>query len=159
MSEKARSISPTSPTGKGILLLNTAAGQNLNVAIRCRPTNAEENKSSQASAVTCDSDNKTLTVCFGPAGKKVSKNYAFEKCFGAQASQEEVFESVARPIVNEALAGYNCTIFAYGQTGIAIIASKIFRYLSCTAVLTHLSPYTALNFVSNRHWQDSHHGG
>jgi kinesin family member 11 len=125
MSEKARSISPTSPTGKGLLLLNTGASQNLNVAIRCRPTNAEENKPGQSTAVTCDSDNKTLTVSFGPPGKKVSKNYAFEKCFGAQATQEEVFESVARPIVNEALAGYNCTIFAYGQTGIAIIADEI----------------------------------
>ena len=33
------------------------------------------------------------------------------------STQEEVFESVVRPIVQEALEGFNCTIFAYGQTG------------------------------------------
>lgn len=140
MSEKARSISPTSPNGKGILLLNTGASQNLNVAIRCRPTNADENKANQTSAVTCEADNKTLTVCFGPPGKKVSKNYAFEKCFGAQSTQEEVFESVARPIVNEALAGYNCTIFAYGQTGIDNISlgSFILQHRCCCS-FSHMS--------------------
>lgn len=29
----------------------------------------------------------------------------------------QVFERVARPVVNGALEGYNGTIFAYGQTG------------------------------------------
>lgn len=33
------------------------------------------------------------------------------------STQEEVFSTVVRPIVDEALAGFNCTIFAYGQTG------------------------------------------
>jgi len=31
--------------------------------------------------------------------------------------QEEVFDSMVRPIVDECLEGFNCTIFAYGQTG------------------------------------------
>lgn len=32
-------------------------------------------------------------------------------------SQDEVFDSVARDAVDNALEGYNSTIFAYGQTG------------------------------------------
>lgn len=119
MSEKGRSASPT---GKGILLLNCNSSQNVSVAVRCRPTNSDEPAGS--SALTCDADNKSLTVSFGPLGKKITKNYAFEKCFGAQSTQEEVFESVARPIVNEALQGFNCTIFAYGQTGSILMSHQ-----------------------------------
>ena len=37
--------------------------------------------------------------------------------FGMYSTQEEVFDSIVKPIVDEALAGFNCTIFAYGQTG------------------------------------------
>jgi kinesin family protein 11 len=31
--------------------------------------------------------------------------------------QIDVYMSVVHPIINEVLAGYNCTVFAYGQTG------------------------------------------
>ncbi len=33
------------------------------------------------------------------------------------ASQEDVFDTVARPVIESCLDGYNGTIFAYGQTG------------------------------------------
>ena len=31
--------------------------------------------------------------------------------------QVDVYRCVAKPLVDEVLAGFNCTIFAYGQTG------------------------------------------
>ena len=99
------------------LSLSQGIGTNVQVAVRCRPSNAEEKKLNQPTVITCDSENKTLKVSFGPTGKKISKNYTFDKVFGMYSTQEEVFESVVRPIVDEALAGFNCTIFAYGQTG------------------------------------------
>ena len=37
--------------------------------------------------------------------------------FDQEASQEEVFDHVAGPVVNSCLDGFNGTIFAYGQTG------------------------------------------
>ena len=58
-----------------------------------------------------------MKVAYGPTGKKITKIFSFDKVFGAYSTQEEVFESMASPIVNETLAGFNCTIFAYGQTG------------------------------------------
>jgi kinesin family protein 11 len=33
------------------------------------------------------------------------------------AFQIDVYMSVVHPIISEVLAGYNCTVFAYGQTG------------------------------------------
>ncbi|KAJ6969356.1 125 kDa kinesin-related protein-like [Populus alba x Populus x berolinensis] len=37
--------------------------------------------------------------------------------FGPTSRQKELFDEAISPIVNEVLEGYNCTIFAYGQTG------------------------------------------
>jgi len=90
---------------------------NVQVAVRCRPVNAEERRTQQATAVSCDSGKKEVTVSSGPAGKKTTKTFTFDKVFGMYSTQEEVFESIVRPIVDEVLAGFNCTIFAYGQTG------------------------------------------
>ncbi|KAJ1559593.1 Kinesin- protein 6, partial [Cladochytrium tenue] len=44
-------------------------------------------------------------------------DYAFDRVFDGDASQEEVFDAVAKDVVLSALMGYNGTIFAYGQTG------------------------------------------
>ena len=92
-------------------------GTNVQVAVRCRPTNEEERKAGQPSVITCDPESKSVKVSYGPAGKKVIKSFNFDKVFGMYSTQEQVFEQVVRPIVDEVLAGFNCTIFAYGQTG------------------------------------------
>ena len=149
MSEKLRS---SSPTNKGLQQTGTG-GTNINVAIRCRPTTNEESKQSQSAALVCDTDNKSLTLSFGPPGKKTAKNYAFEKCFDAQATQEDIFESVARPVVNEALAGFNCTIFAYGQTGITNGTISMDHH-RCRSPLN-----SALSSSIKRYWKDTHNGG
>lgn len=96
---------------------NNSKGTNVQVVVRCRPFNSEEKKTNQASVVTCDTENKCIKVAYGPVGKKIQKNFTYDRVFGMYSRQEEIFESVVRPIVDETLAGFNCTIFAYGQTG------------------------------------------
>lgn len=44
------------------------------------------------------------------------KVYLFDKVFKPNASQEKVYNEAAKSIVTDVLAGYNGTIFAYGQT-------------------------------------------
>ncbi|XP_024945800.1 kinesin-like protein KIF6 isoform X1 [Cephus cinctus] len=46
-----------------------------------------------------------------------SWNFSFYKIFQEDSNQQEIFENVARPVVDSVLCGYNGTIFAYGQTG------------------------------------------
>ena len=96
---------------------NSKGGTNVQVAVRCRPMNQSERTAGQPSVINCDQQGRSIQVSYGPAGKKVSKSFAFDKVFGMYSTQEEVFEQMVRPIVEEALAGFNCTIFAYGQTG------------------------------------------
>jgi kinesin family protein 6/9 len=47
------------------------------------------------------------------------ENYEFNftRILDNASTQEEVFECVALPVVENCLEGYNGTIFAYGQTG------------------------------------------
>lgn len=47
----------------------------------------------------------------------LKKTYTFDMVFGAQAKQIDVYRSVVCPILDEVIMGYNCTVFAYGQTG------------------------------------------
>ncbi|XP_056446624.1 kinesin-like protein KIF6 [Gadus chalcogrammus] len=42
--------------------------------------------------------------------------FRFRRVFDQTAGQEEIFETIAQPVADRVLAGYNGTIFAYGQT-------------------------------------------
>lgn len=43
--------------------------------------------------------------------------FTYDAVFKTDARQDEIFESVAKPLVDGILEGYNATILAYGQTG------------------------------------------
>jgi kinesin family protein 11 len=58
----------------------------------------------------------TTASSYGGGGS-TTKTYPFDKVFGPEADQTMVFREVAEGMLDEVLAGYNCTIFAYGQTG------------------------------------------
>jgi kinesin family protein 11 len=103
--------------GAGVAGAGGSKGTNVQVAVRCRPINGEEKRTNQPTIISCDSANKAVNVSYGPPGKKTNKTYSFDRVFGMYSTQEEVFDGIVRPIVDEVLAGFNCTIFAYGQTG------------------------------------------
>jgi kinesin family protein 11 len=84
----------------------------IKVAVRCRPLNAEERKTGQATVITNDQENKLIKV-----RTRVPRNFHFDEVFGMYSTQQEVFDSIVRPVLEECLCGFNCTMFAYGQTG------------------------------------------
>ncbi|XP_053407299.1 kinesin-like protein KIF6 [Mercenaria mercenaria] len=49
--------------------------------------------------------------------KRENYKFRFQKVFDQKAQQDEIFDHVAKPVVDNVLEGYNGTIFAYGQTG------------------------------------------
>ncbi|KAK5908848.1 hypothetical protein CgunFtcFv8_016871 [Champsocephalus gunnari] len=92
-------------------------GSNIQVVVRCRPFNTVERKSSYG-VMDCDSSRKEVVVRTGGMNDKASrKTYTFDMVFGPAAKQIDVYRSVVFPILDEVIMGYNCTVFAYGQTG------------------------------------------
>uniref|UniRef100_A0A665VQZ6 Kinesin-like protein n=1 Tax=Echeneis naucrates TaxID=173247 RepID=A0A665VQZ6_ECHNA len=92
-------------------------GRNIQVVVRCRPFNTMERKSSYG-VIDCDQSRREVVVKTGGINDKASrKTYTFDMVFGPAAKQIDVYRSVVCPILDEVIMGYNCTVFAYGQTG------------------------------------------
>lgn len=92
-------------------------GVHVQVLLRCRPFTEEELKINSSQVVLCNEPRREVTVNLAGTAKLVDRTFTFDKVFGQQAQQKDVFDLAVSPIVNEMLEGFNCTIFAYGQTG------------------------------------------
>lgn len=92
-------------------------GVNVQVLLRCRPFSEEELRSNAPQVVTCNDFQREVTVCQNIASKQIDRTFTFDKVFGPSAQQRDLYDQAVIPIVNEVLEGFNCTIFAYGQTG------------------------------------------
>ncbi|KAG2682994.1 hypothetical protein I3843_10G011500 [Carya illinoinensis] len=92
-------------------------GVNVQVLLRCRPFSDEELRSNAPQVVTCNEYSREVSVSQNIAGKHLDRVFTFDKVFGPSAQQRDLYDQAVIPIVNEVLEGFNCTIFAYGQTG------------------------------------------
>ncbi|KAL7647789.1 UNVERIFIED_CONTAM: hypothetical protein RMT77_001398 [Armadillidium vulgare] len=91
------------------------SGQNIKVFVRVRPMNEGEKIAKACSLVQCP-NNKEIVIHERPVDK-YTKKFSFDKVFDAKSKQIDIYKAVAKPLVDEVLDGFNCTIFAYGQTG------------------------------------------
>ncbi|TGJ82425.1 hypothetical protein E0Z10_g6343 [Xylaria hypoxylon] len=90
---------------------------NINVVVRCRGRNEREVRESSAVVVSTDTvQGKVVDLSMGPSALS-NKTYNFDRVFSPAADQSMIYDDVVKPILEEMLSGYNCTIFAYGQTG------------------------------------------
>uniref|UniRef100_A0A8C5FSZ2 Kinesin-like protein n=1 Tax=Gadus morhua TaxID=8049 RepID=A0A8C5FSZ2_GADMO len=96
-----------------------------------------------------------------PDGLKVNRNgefketqYSFKKVYGIQTSQMELFEDVAKPLVDDLVRGKNGLLFTYGVTG----SGKTFTMTgspgqggllprSLDMIFNSIGPYQAKRFV------------
>ncbi|XP_022767048.1 kinesin-like protein KIN-5C [Durio zibethinus] len=92
-------------------------GVNVQVLLRCRPFSEEELRNNAPQVVTCNEYQREVAVSQNIAGKHIDRVFTFDKVFGPSAQQKDLYQQAVVPIVNEVLDGFNCTIFAYGQTG------------------------------------------
>ncbi|KAK4047516.1 Kinesin- motor protein [Microbotryomycetes sp. JL221] len=114
---------------------------NINVVVRCRARSHNEFNSNAQLTTTVKSLRGSTVTLVNPAlapppgalsstSTPISRTYDFGhrpqqqegkeplgNVFGPDADQVMIYNDVARPILDEVLRGYNCTIFAYGQTG------------------------------------------
>ncbi|PPQ83255.1 hypothetical protein CVT25_003994 [Psilocybe cyanescens] len=74
--------------------------------------------------LTFDPDEKDRSKAFMergfmPPGTKryKDKRFMFDRVFGHEARQQDVYEATTQPLLKGLLDGYNATVFAYGATG------------------------------------------
>ncbi|XP_055683426.1 kinesin-like protein Klp61F [Lutzomyia longipalpis] len=89
--------------------------QNIQVYLRVRPLSIREQSL------------RTIEIVDVPSARdiqirqsydaKITKKFTFDRVFGADSKQKDVYSNVVAPFIGEVLSGYNCTVFAYGQTG------------------------------------------
>ncbi|XP_045137999.1 kinesin-like protein KIF11 [Portunus trituberculatus] len=91
------------------------ASQNIKVFVRCRPMNTQERAGKSHNIVTVQ-NSREVVVKERPTDK-FAKTFTFDHVFGQDSKQIDVYKAVAKNSVEEVLNGFNCTIFAYGQTG------------------------------------------
>ena len=99
---------------------------NVKVFCRIRPENEKEKLSGMKTCIIPTSENsvKIFTESIGiDTGKDSSKNksdntqtFTFDGVFAPEEEQENIFNVVAKPLINGALEGINGTLFCYGQT-------------------------------------------
>lgn len=76
---------------------------NIRVFCRFRPLN-------QAEKELLDYKLEDSTVCVG------EQKFTYDKTFNCPTSQDQVYESVGRPIIDQLMQGFNATLLMYGQT-------------------------------------------
>ncbi|AET39709.1 Kip1p Ecym_4688 [Eremothecium cymbalariae DBVPG len=118
----ARAISSSLPTASqkrvrsNMMVGSEEQGYNIKVYVRCRSRNVREIKEKSSVVVsTLGSQGREIILSNQSTGN--NKTYTFDQVFGVESDQESLFDKVARAYITEMLEGYNCTVFAYGQTG------------------------------------------
>jgi len=88
----------------------TADESKVVVAMRCRPL-FEKEKANRA--------NSCLRFMQGGQQVVLGKDRAFtyDHAFDENTSQEHIYDSCIKPLMEGLFEGYNATVFAYGQTG------------------------------------------
>ncbi|CAG8473518.1 6620_t:CDS:1 [Racocetra fulgida] len=87
---------------------------NIQVVVRCRAR--IEREVAANSPIVVQATPREIKVWANPQDMMPYKTFTFDKVFGADADQSRIFDTIVVPILHEVKAGYNCTLFAYGQT-------------------------------------------
>ncbi|CAH1184025.1 unnamed protein product [Phaedon cochleariae] len=82
--------------------------QNVKVVVRIRPLTKQEEDQNVKNILKSHTPRELLMK---------DKKYTFDRVFKPNASQIELYMNVVSPLIQDVVAGYNCTVFAYGQTG------------------------------------------
>eukprot|EP00929_Paragymnodinium_shiwhaense_P013683 TRINITY_DN121529_c0_g1_i1.p1 TRINITY_DN121529_c0_g1~~TRINITY_DN121529_c0_g1_i1.p1 ORF type:complete len:1116 (+),score=193.78 TRINITY_DN121529_c0_g1_i1:86-3433(+) len=99
-------------TSGGDVLSGSSRPSNVRVVVRFRPpvTPEEEDRPVYPAFVVDAADSTVRSANYSQA-------FLFDRVFDQDATQENVYDEIGRPAVEELLAGYHGTILAYGQTG------------------------------------------
>ena len=88
---------------------STKGSCSVKVAVRVRPLLPKEVAAGDSSCIQSDPAKNSVVV-------GLDKTFSFDKVFGVNSTQDEIFEVCAKNLMLSSFAGYNSTVLAYGQT-------------------------------------------
>lgn len=92
--------------------LNVLGGVKVDVFVRVRPPT--EIEANDPIVVSLDKEAATVTLTDNSG---YETKYAYDKVYGIDSTQEQLYNDAVAPIVEQVCRGLSCCIFAYGQTG------------------------------------------
>ena len=75
----------------------------------------------------------SLQVCPGNKVRnktaKSTNEYGFNKVFGIDINNEQIYQDMVLPMMDKVLQGFNAILIAYGQTGSGVCCQYIYKYI------------------------------
>uniref|UniRef100_A0A4W6DJD2 Kinesin-like protein n=1 Tax=Lates calcarifer TaxID=8187 RepID=A0A4W6DJD2_LATCA len=93
--------------------------ESVKVVVRCRPLNRKEESNGPAGGIVQMDLRLGQVILRNPraSASEPQKTFTFDAVYDASSKQRDLYDESVRPLIDSALAGFNGTIFAYGQTG------------------------------------------
>ncbi|KAL4067644.1 P-loop containing nucleoside triphosphate hydrolase protein [Scleroderma citrinum] len=97
----------------------------IQVAVRCRRRSEREIQENSPIIVSANGPrSQEITIETSPPVSSLgiitlppTRTYPFDLVFGPEADQAMIYHDIVSPLLDQVIMGYNCTLFAYGQTG------------------------------------------
>jgi hypothetical protein len=96
--------------------MSAADADCIRVAVRCRPLRQFEIERGAADNVF-QAQGKEAVLIDPNSADKTPRRFAFDFVYDGDSTQDQVYEDNVTPLLEKAFAGFNATVFAYGQTG------------------------------------------
>lgn len=130
-------------------LASGEAETNIKVVIRCRRRSEREIQDNSPIIVTTNGaraegitiETSAPSTSLGVVTLPTTRTYPFDMVFGPEADQATIYHDVVHPMLEEVLMGYNCTLFAYGQTGTG--KTCVLRGFDVHDLIFSIQPYNA----------------
>lgn len=92
--------------------------ESIKVCCRFRPPTPEETAAGLCVELVQPSDSSPACSVrlLKRVGDGFEQTFTFDRAFGSQSTQKEVYDFAALPVIEAVLVGFNGTVFAYGQT-------------------------------------------
>lgn len=101
----------------------TSEKAGVQVSIRIRPLNSREANTPSIIQVK----NNQLNIR-DPEKSNTKNTFVYDHIFNTDATQEDIFDVIGESLIDNAYKGYNCCVFAYGQTGCFAAQTPILMY-------------------------------
>ncbi|KAK5852686.1 hypothetical protein PBY51_006536 [Eleginops maclovinus] len=95
------------------------SSESVKVVVRCRPLNRKEESIGPAGCIVQMDIRLGQVILRNPrsTASEPQKTFTFDAVYDANSKQRDLYDESVRPLIDSVLAGFNGTIFAYGQTG------------------------------------------